>query len=616
MKEIGGEAKTIRELLSGQRYEIDYYQREYRWQRKQLQELIEDLTEQFLEPYDAEHPRKEVQKYGHYFLGSVVLSKHDGSTYIVDGQQRMTTLSLLLIQLHNRQGERADRVKLEDLIYAEKFGEKTFNIAVPERTPAMEALFSGQDYEAASATESVQNIVARYRDLDELMPDEIDEHALPYFADWLIENVHLVEIVATTDEDAYLIFETMNDRGLSLTPLDMLKGYLLANISDPHKRAEAAKVWRQRIEALRQLGKDEDADAVKAWLRACYAQSVRERHKGAENKDFERIGTEFHRWVASNAEFIGLNSSDDYFRFVHREMDFYTRQYERLRKASSQPMEGLEPVYHVACFNFTLQYPVLLAPLKVGDTPEMVDRKLRLVASFLDILLARRAVNYLSMTYGAMSYAVFLVMAAIRGRSLEELPPLLRQKLEEAGCDFDGARDGRRGGFGSFALNQWSKRYIKVLLARMTDYLEQQSGEKSHLHKYLAGGKARFEVEHIWANHYERHKDEFASEADFADYRDRIGGLLLLPKSFNASYGDQPYEKKLKHYFGQNLLAKSLHPDCYEHHPQFLAYREGSGIPFQAHEQFKKADLDARHALYRKLADEIWSVGRLDEVHA
>ena len=65
-----------------------------------------------------------------------------------------------------------------------------------------------------------------------------------------------------------------------------------------------------------------------------------------------------------------------------------------------------------------------------------------------------------------------------------------------------------------------------------------------------------------------------------------------------------------------NLLAKSLHPDCYEHHPQFLAYRERSGIPFQPHEQFKKADLDERHALYRKLADEIWSVERLDEVHA
>ena len=53
---------------------------------------------------------------------------------------------------------------------------------------------------------------------------ELAEHALPYFIDWLIENVHLVEITAFSDEDAYTIFETMNDRGFSLTPTEMLKG--------------------------------------------------------------------------------------------------------------------------------------------------------------------------------------------------------------------------------------------------------------------------------------------------------------------------------------------------------------------------------------------------------
>ena len=66
--------------------------------------------------------------------------------------------------------------------------------------------------------------------MKELFPDELAASALPYFADWLIENVHLVEITAYSDRDAYTIFETMNDRGLSLTPTDMLKGYLLANI--------------------------------------------------------------------------------------------------------------------------------------------------------------------------------------------------------------------------------------------------------------------------------------------------------------------------------------------------------------------------------------------------
>lgn len=608
MRDINGLAKTVRELLKDQRYSIDFYQREYRWQKKQVQELIDDLVEQFLESYSGTDQREDVQKYGHYFLGSIILSKREGDLFIVDGQQRLTTLTLLLMFLHRRQADRPDRVKVEDLVYSERYGKRSFNISVPERAIVMDALFKNDPFDLSDATESVQTIAARYQDIENLFPDDdIDERALPFFCDWLIDNVHLVEITASTDEDAYTIFETMNDRGLSLTPLDMLKGYLLANIKDTSKRNEAAKAWRERIEELRRLGKDEDSDAVKAWLRSRYAQTVRERHKGAENRDFERIGTEFHRWVGEHSDALNLKTSDDFFRFVHQEMPFYTKQYQRIRKASENQKPGLEPVYHVASYNFTLQYPLMLAPLLISDDAETIDKKIRLVAMFLDILLARRAVNYLTLTFAAMSYAMFLVMKEIRGLEVGALALKLYQMLDEQGCDFDGTTDGTRNGFSAFGLNHWSKRYIKVLLARMTTYVEHQSGMATSMAKYLVEGKSRYEIEHIWADHPSRHTDEFASPADFAEYRNKIGGLLLLPKSFNASYGDLPYDKKLTHYNSQNLLARSLHQHAYDHNPGFLKFIEEYELPFHAHDEFKKADLDERCELYRAIADRIWN---------
>ena len=98
---------------------------------------------------------------------------------------------------------------------------------------------------------------------------------------------------------------------------------------------------------------------------------------------------------------------------------------------------------------------------------------------------------------------------------------------------------------------------------RMTDYLETRSGRPSRYHEYIQRrGKKGYEVEHIWANHPDRHTDEFPHPADFAEYRNRIGGLLLLRRPFNASYGDLPYADKRKYYIKHNLLAQSLHEDA------------------------------------------------------
>jgi hypothetical protein len=126
------------------------------------------------------------------------------------------------------------------------------------------------------------------------------------------------------------------------------------------------------------------------------------------------------------------------------------------------------------------------------------------------------------------------------------------------------------------------------------------------------GGKTGYEVEHIWADKPEWHTDQFYHSADFAENRNRIGGLLLLPKSFNASYGDLLYDQKLPHYNGQNLLARSLHPSCYDHNLGFLRYIEQSDLAFRPHKEFKRADLDECQDLYRKLAEEIWNPGRLE----
>jgi hypothetical protein len=608
MREIRGEARTIRQLLSGSKYAIDYYQREYKWQTKQVIELLEDLAGKFLDDFDSAHDRSEVEKYGHYFLGSIIISQKDGQKFIIDGQQRLTTLSLLLIFLYNLQQGKPDEVKhLGELIFSAQYGKKSFNLNVEERIPAMEALFTKQAMiNEADQPESVRNIVARYKDIEDNFSEVLTQDALPYFIDWLIQNVHMVEITAYSDEDAYTIFETMNDRGLSLTPTDMLKGFVLANISDEAQKLRANQIWKDCVSGLLELGKETDADAFKAWLRSQHAETIRERKKGAVPGDFDRLGTEFHRWVREHRETLKLQKSGDFFAFVERDLAFYTQQYRRLRQAAVTLKPGLEAVFYNAQHEFTMQYPLLLAPLQCDDGQSEIEQKQRIVANYLDIWIARRLWNFRVISYSTVQYGMFQIMKEIRGKSVQDLVTILLKRLNDDSETF--VANNR------LAVHQQNRKAIHQFLARMTDHLERQSGLPGRYLEYVSGtGNSRYEVEHIWAYKPERHTDDFPVSYEFLDYRNRIGGLLLLPKSFNASYGALTYEDKLKHYDGQNVLARSLHPNCYDHNPGFLGYVQRSSLPFKAHPEFKKADLDQRQQLYQKLAEEIWSPKRLEQ---
>ena len=610
LNKIDAQAKSIDELLNNKKYTIDYYQREYKWETRQIVELFEDLANKFFNEYEEGHPREEVSGYKHYFLGSIIISKRDNLKFIIDGQQRLTSLTLVFVYLHNLLMERGEHDEANDigqLIFSKIFGKRSFNLDVPERAECLDALYNNRIVDIENSSESVRNIVARYEDITTKFPTRLRNGALLCFVDWLRYNVDLVEITTYSDEEAYTIFETMNDRGLSLSPTDMLKSYLLANITNGELRAKANDFWKQRLLDLTQLGKEEDADFFKAWLRGQYAQTIREHKKGSSNKDFDTIGTTFHKWVHDEKNLLGLKWSSDFNDFVMKQFKTFSEHYIRIRQASKVYTPGFEYIYYNAHNNFTLQYPVLLASLSVKDDVETANRKIRLVSGYLDIFIMRRAVNFRTLDYSSIVYTMFNLMKEIRELDVHKLTNLLTYKVLAMEERFDAVSQ--------FYLSVWSKRYVHHMLARMTEHVEKESGCVSSFVEYVSrDSKDPYEIEHIWANKYERHREEFATEKAFSEYRNHFGGLVLIPRSFNRSYRDMPYEGKLGKYFGQNLLVKALNEQSYQNHPAFIAYKNRSELPFRAHDTFKKADLDARQELYRLLCEEIWSPARFDKV--
>ncbi len=477
------------------------------------------------------------------------------------------------------------------------------------------ALFDEKPFNVDEEDESVQNIVARYEDIRDLFPEGLMGRALPFFTDWLTENVMFVEIATASDDDAYTIFEAMNDRGLNLTPTQMLKGYLLSNLACDEEKNMLNKIWKKKIDELNKISKKEDLEFFRAWFRSKYAESIRKRAKNAENQDFEKIGTRFHSWIRDNHVKIGLKHNSDYYKFVNDDFVFYAKLYTKIHGATQNLVQGLEHVFYIAKFEVapSFYYPMMMAPVLASDDESIIKKKIDMVARFLETLHVSRKINSKTTSYNSLNYTIYNIIKEIRNRDPDDLCALLKQKVDSLEENLDALLE--------YGLEKTNKKYVHYLLARITAHIEKQSGIWESFTNYITKDKVSkdntakpFEIEHILADKFEEHQDEFSDSDEFDMLRNRLGALVLLPRGFNQALGDAPYDEKLEPYYAQNLLAKTLNIKCYEKNPSFLRYMKQSELPFKAHAQFKRQDILDRQNLYHKICTHIWDSDGFNQI--
>ena len=619
MRNIKGKDRSLWQLFANICYYLGYYQRGYRWKKKQIQDLINDLADSFSDYYRDMHQPEDVEDYGYYFLGSIVVSKRKGKRYLIDGQQRLTSLLLLLMHLNFLQKGNGESIvdDIKSMIRRNDIGKRVYSVNVPSRAACMDALFEGKEYSVDDASESIVNLVKRHENIKEFLEEFLlqklihedtgsTEKFLQIFILWLIHKVKLIEITAESRHDAYTIFEAMNDRGLPLSPTEMLKGYLLDNIKDVDHRNEADKRIKGHLDSFKKYSPDTASDFFKIWLRSQYAETIRDKKRGSKPKDYDLIGTEYHRWVRETLGKIGLKKGgNDFYRFVAQDLGYFAERYLRLLVAADRRAQKLESVRYNSDAGFTLQYPLILAAVAPGDREELATEKIKLVADFLDCWLNFRSWHSKSISYSTMYNRIFDLIREIRSKSLDDIRDILYKRLVQ--------EMGKTGFTEPVRRNRFTSKTVHRQLARLIDWLEEQlTGHSGHYEDYIVrSGKGAYQIEHIWADKYDRFAKEFDQERDFDSHRELIGGLLLLPQSINASLQDMDYPGKLDVYREQNPLAQSLHPNFYEHNPSMRRVMEKYDLPFRAHESFEKADLDERSVLYCKMAELIWSPDRL-----
>ena len=599
---------SLQDILSSKKYSVDFFQREYSWKKENMVQLVYDLTNAFYENYHTGDTPESIDNYNSYYMGPIVLFDQNGKSSIIDGQQRITSLTLLLIYLKHKAEKIMDDFP-NGMIFSSSRGKKSFNIDIPERTKCLESLFNDNGYEPKEDDEeSVINMTSRYSDINEAFPDEMSEEELIMFVYWLQEKVILVKITATSDKNAYMIFETMNDRGLSLSSTDMLKGFILSKYTNPDSRKKREQKWKSDIQELNFYSKGTDSQFFQSWLRAQFAETIRQGAAGTVNQDFETIGERFHYWFRENYDkgLLKTAINGDIESFMDNNYAFYLKYFLKIKEAESVFDSTLPHVYYAACWGFadSLKYPIMLAALNTTDSDDACKQKLDIVAKFIDIFCVRRSVNFRLFSASSLRYTMCNLTLKVRNLSVDELKQTLQAQIDS---DKNKDKDNSFDTLFNFRLKQQNKFFVKYYLARITSFVEEGSQMPSNFVNYLYNPDCKpYEIEHIWADNMNYHSDEFTQKYEFDEFRNKIGALMLLPNGSNQSYGGADYPEKMPHYIKENILAKSLCKGTYDHNPNFTNFVKDSNLPFKAYSEFKKDDVLSHCELYRQISELIW----------
>jgi hypothetical protein len=227
---IEAHERTVGQIFSdAYAFEVPAYQRPYAWEEDQVRELLADL----LDAMDGKNTTG-----GMYFLGSIVLIKspNNPQSRIIDGQQRLTTLTILLSILRDLTSDAEAQIDRRSYIFqkanadrgtSERFRlllrnrDRPFFLKYIQEPGATNAL---PDSDSLEGSQYLIAANARYLH-DQLEP--VDENRRDALVAFIIQRCYLVVVAVPTSEAARRIFTVLNARGLDLTPTDILKANLL-----------------------------------------------------------------------------------------------------------------------------------------------------------------------------------------------------------------------------------------------------------------------------------------------------------------------------------------------------------------------------------------------------
>lgn len=602
--------ENIDQIFGTTTFYIDFYQRQYKWNEEPVSKLLDDIFYKFNDEHrkyaesDIEIDQL-IEKYGWYYLNTYVTNKVDGKDYVVDGQQRLTTLTLILMKLHHMVGPRQSQLDswITNKIAGVTGYKKNFWMNHEQSIKTMEAIFNCGNIEApADDTLTSKNLTTNYKIISDRLEKELPSDDLKRFDAFVFYYLRRLVLIRLDIEqtDVAMVFEVINDRGVRLKPYEILKGKLLGQISKDELYAlKLNELWDEQVAKINSIKEDEIDKFFIYYLRAKYANTASDRQK---------YDSDYHRAIMAIDD-LGLDHNPKNVKyFLTKTFKYYTDLYDRIRRYRESCTKGYEYLYYNGLTQMDTQYMLILSACKLND-PE-ADLKIREIAFQVDRLfcLLQLQRSYDSNVFGR---EIVVLSSKIREQDVDTIKALFNETLLSMLEKSQNTTVPKVWNYSYFKNVGYDldKRFLRYVLARLDLYIAQNTKmEMRHnlydlvINKGVVNG---YHIEHILGRRQEN-VDLFNNVEEFDSERNRLGDLLLLKGPDNQSSGNEPYEDKLKTYANTLYWNETLRADSYEHKLDFLNWIKESNLDFKPISNFGPKEIEERQQLLFKLFEKIW----------
>ena len=612
--EIQPDKQNLDQVFSTTVYFIDFYQRDYKWTEEPVIRLLDDVFYQFDETYakqKALEPNKENinAHYPWYYLNTYVTNIVGGRVFVVDGQQRLTTLTLIMLKLLSMAKAMGSKTApwLERKIAGYSGTEHQFWMNHVRHLQVLKGLMEDQESEDIDVTTGVTaaNMVHNYDIISDQLDSRLkDKHVLETFVYYFLFRLVLINLSVDT-RHVPMVFEVINDRGVRLKPYEILKGKLLGEIDKGElDQGNYNGDWESCVGAVNAFREDEIDSFFRYWLKAKFADS---------RKSGQRFDGDYHREMFKSDlnKFLKLDHNPaEVKKFLKGAFKYYTGLYTRLWEAAQEESSGQESVFFNSINELDSQYMLVLSACKVDDDEEA--EKIKAVAKGLDRMFT---LLQLQGAYDSNEFAgrLYEVSAEMKERPASEIPAIFEKHLllEIAERRNTPAKETFSYAlFRPMSIDRLNTRFIRYLFARVERLLAAGMRQKmKHELKDLVtlrGNKTGFHIEHI-LSHNAANIALFKDDQElFEQERNRLGGVLLLKGKDNISSGNEAFSNKTVSYANTLLWNETLRSDTYKSKLDFRDFMESNRLGFRPLTQFGPDELEERHKLLFDLCTVIW----------